>query len=95
MPADFFDIVQFRMYLDSAEETLSFYDEIDDPHDYVKFTPKLFNQWCSWARMYKKTDQDSLRPMGTKIGPDWMKSEFDNIDTFYKHYTNITEDTNG
>lgn len=95
MPADFFDVVQFRMYIDSVEEALSFYDNIDEPHDYVKYTPVLFNRWITWARNYKHKDEDTLRQFGTKIGPDWMRSEFDSLDSFYEFFISIIKDDNG
>ena len=96
LPADFFDVVQFRLYLDSMEEGLSYYDAIDEPHDYVKYTPKLFNLWFEWAKNYRPKQEDAMRPMGSgKIGPDWMRSEFDCLDTFYKFYIDITQDDNG
>ncbi len=79
------------MYLDSIEETLAYYDNIDEPHDYVKYTPMLFNQWVQWAKSYKPTGDNAMRQFGIKVGPDWMKSEFDSLDTFYKHYINITQ----
>lgn len=79
------------MYLDNVEETLSYYDNIDEPHDYVRYTPMLFSKWLDWAKSYKHKEEDVLRPMGERIGPDWMKSEFDCLDTFYKHYIDITQ----
>lgn len=83
------------MYLDSMEEALSYYDCIDEPHDYVKYTPLLFNRWYEWAKNYRQKDEDVLRPMGIKLGPDWMRSEFDGIDGFYQFYIEITQNING
>ncbi len=90
MPVDFFGIVQFRMYLDSIEETLSYYENISEPYNYVKYTPSLFNKWCDWARGYKAPENDSsMRSFGEKVGPDWMKGEFVDLKGFYEHYTDI------
>jgi hypothetical protein len=83
------------MYLDSVEEVLSFHDGIDEPHEYVKQTPRLFNKWAEWAKSYKSKDEDTMRPFGVKTGPDWMKSEFDCLDTFYKFYIDILQNDNG
>lgn len=80
------------MYLDSVEETLSYYDSIDDPCDYVKYTPILFNKWCTWARMHKPNSEEQIRPFGQKLGPDWMRTEFVSLDTFYTFYIEITKD---
>jgi hypothetical protein len=80
------------MYLDSVEETLSYYDSVSEPHDYVKYTPKLFNMWLEWARNYKPREEDQLRPFGVHIGPDWMKSEFENINAFYEFYASLLND---
>lgn len=92
MPSDFFDVIQFRFYLDSVEELLSYYDEVDEPYDYVKFTPILFNRWTDWARKYKVKDQDALRPFGERLGPDWMKSEFSGLEDFYQYYLALLEE---
>jgi len=86
--------VQFRFYLDSIEEALSCFDHLDEPHKYVQYTPFLFNKWANWARAYKSKDEDTMRPMGgPKIGPEWMKSEFDCLNTFYEFYISICNDT--
>jgi len=82
------------MYLDSAEETLSYYDHIDEPYDYVKYTPILFNKWVNWAKNYKQRDEDMMRPMGIKVGPDWMRGEFEGIDGFYQFYKEVIEHFN-
>jgi len=80
------------MYLDSTEEALSFYDTVSDPYKYVLYTPTLFNRWCQWARNYKTNNQDQLRPFGQKLGPDWMRSDFDNLEIFYQFYTDLIRD---
>lgn len=83
------------MYLDSVEDALSYYDSVDEPHDYVRYTPLLFNRWLDWARMHKPKEEDAMRPMGgAKLGPDWMRSEFENIGAFYDFYTALLRDFN-
>ena len=81
--------MQFRLYLDTVEEVLSYYTDIDDPCEYVKYTPNLFNRWSKWARTHKPEQQDSLRPFGQKLGPDWMKTDFDGLETFYQFYIDL------
>ena len=80
------------MYLDNVEETLAYHENINLPNDYIRYTPSLFNKWADWARSYKPKDDGSLRPMGgDKVGPDWARTEFDSLDTFYKFYVEVTE----
>ena len=84
--------MQFRLYLDSVEETLSYYDSIDEPYEYVKYTPLLFNKWFLWAKSYKHKDEDSMRPMGAaKLGPDWMRGDFESINSFYEFFIETLE----
>lgn len=91
MPCDFFDVVQFRYYLDSVDEVLGYYEEIDEPCEYVKMTPKLFNKWSAWARKYKPKESEIMRPFGEKIGPDWARTEFNNLEDFYIFYRDLLE----
>lgn len=70
---------------------LSYYTDIDEPCEYVKYTPFLFNKWSSWARAYQP-DKNVLRPLGEKSGPDWMRDKFDCLETFYQFYISLFKD---
>ena len=84
--------MQFRMYLDSTKETLSYFDNIDEPFEYVKQTPLLFHKWVDWAKIHKPSEGDVLRPMGDKMGPSWMRCDFEDLNAFYEFYISLLED---
>lgn len=52
-------------------------------------TPVLFNRWSRWARTYKPTEESAFREFGSKIGPDFMKSEFKDLEDFYQYYIEL------
>lgn len=52
-------------------------------------TPGLFNKWMRWARTYKPKEENVFREFGIKIGPDWARTEFKDLDDFYMYYIDI------
>ena len=90
LPVDFFNLIEYRFYLDNVEDFLVQYDKIPDPPNYVKYTPTLFLDWSRWSKNFNPPE-DWIRPFGEKIGPDWMLTEFKNLEDFYKQYQNLIE----
>lgn len=73
---------------------------VSRPTRYVMLTPILFNFWEDWARAYEeeknsldytidKQQNSTIRPLGEKISPDWMKYEFKNLEEFYQYYIEL------
>lgn len=83
--------MQFRYYLDSVEELISYYEDISEPCLYVKMTPKLFNKWSTWARAHKPKEDSAIREFGTTIGPDFMRTDFTDLEDFYQYYSELIE----
>jgi len=70
---------------------ISYYDNVSDPCNYIKMTPKLFNKWSVWAKAYKPKEDSAIREFGISIGPDWMRTEFKDLEDFYMFYTDLIE----
>jgi hypothetical protein len=58
-------------------------------------TPILFNEWYNWGKIVEEEMSNlenmrgEIRAMGDKVGPDWMKYEFNSYEEFYKHYCEL------
>lgn len=74
------------------EESVAIYSKVDEPYEYVKMTPKLFSLWNSWARTYKPSENGSIRPFESeKQGPDFMRGDFPDLNSFYEFYVSLLE----
>ena len=79
---------------------MSMYYRVSRPPRYVILTPILFNEWERWAKSYEeeqsslnntynKDNNSDIRPIGSKICPNWVLYEFVNLEKFYQHYTEL------
>lgn len=93
-----------RIYLDNVEEIISLRQKVSRPPKYVIYTPILFNLWINWADIYEQEKMDAehirqshnanygeITPLGSKIGPAWMKYEFKGLEDFYQYYIKLIE----
>ena len=95
------------MYLDNAEEIINMQQYVTKPPDYVRYTVILFSLWLKWTEEYNQQrmetehtlsqniQQTNITPLGTKIGPPWMKIEFKNLEEFYNYYYKLLGVKNG
>ena len=58
------------------------------------FTPSLFDVWVQWYDILPEPNQKerTMLPLGTKIAPEWVKYEFNDLEEFYQHYIYITKE---
>lgn len=100
LPADFRNVVEFRIYLDNVDEIISLYNKVSEIPEYVRMTPILFRLWQDWVEIYNeeqnnidmRTDKipnSSIRAMGERIAPSWLRYEFDSYEEFYKYYCEL------
>jgi len=94
LPYDFYTVIAYRIFLDNINEGISYYINASKPPKYVLFTPSLFDAWVQWYEILPEPDPKarSMMPLGTKIAPEWMKYEFNNLEEFYQHYMHITKE---
>lgn len=84
-----------RIYLDTTHEILSNFRKVSLPPRFVIHTPIIFNTWLDWAnveefRQDKKKTAD-IEPLGQEIKPDWLEYKFDNLETFYQYFQDLTK----
>jgi hypothetical protein len=94
MPADFIAVCEFRNYLNRVAEEISFHDKVSDPPYFVKMTPLLFMKWLDFARYYTpaSSGQGEMLPLGTRIGPSWLRWEFSGLQDFVEYYEELLKD---
>lgn len=92
--------------MDNTEEIISLQSKVSRPPEYVRMTPILFNYWMKWVDQYNferneveysysKSSGGAIMPMGTKIGPPWMKTKFEGLEEFYLYYIELLGVKNG
>jgi len=82
------------MYLDSVSEQVALIEKgASRPPKYVTHTPVLFDAWMQWYDMLPHpTHEGTMKEMGEKNAPDFVKYEFKGLEEFYNHYNEmITE----
>ena len=79
------------MHLEYAYSQLAYFNEINDPPRFVMETPVLFDAWIKWAKIYKAPSDNigTIKPLGEKVGPGWLRFEFENVDDFYGYYIDL------
>lgn len=73
---------------------MGYYQEVSVPPRYIKLTPTIFSLWLDWAKGYKAPEADNtIRPMGKKISPEWVRWKFkDDLEDFFQYYNKLTGD---
>ncbi len=99
LPYDFFEVISYRFYLESINESISCYDNLERPPRYIIHTPALYEAWVEWAdKESLGSDKDGQgRPLIKRLGelgnhPDWVKYEFQGLEDFYQYFNYITKE---
>lgn len=80
------EVIEYRHYLDRAEDRVTMYD-VPRPPSYVVHIPMIFAKWCEWAEQRPKPLEQTtdIRPMGEGTGPEWLREDFTGVEDFYEH----------
>lgn len=79
------------------EEQLRMCDRATPPPRYVTHTPVLFDVWLTWyeslePRVDLPEQTPKMAPFGAEVAPDFVKFQFENLEEFFNHYQEMTEE---